>query len=134
MNKIIIDGSDAIFGRLCSFAAKKVLEGNEIIIVNSGKVLITGNRNDIVSKYDTLRKKGGFSQKGPKISRSASTILKRAVRGMIPDFRRGIGKESFKRIKCYNNIPEELKNEKILKMDYPRKLKFIELNELVRSI
>lgn len=134
MKKIIIDGNGAIFGRVCSTAAKKALEGNEVIIINSDKLIITGNKSDIIYKYDRLRKKGGFSQKGPKISRIPHMMLKRSIRGMLPDFRRGYGKTVFRNIKCYDGIPKELTNEKKIIIENPKKLKFIELKELLNRI
>ena len=132
--KIIIDGYGAIFGRLCSFAAKKALEGNEIIIVNSEETIMTGNKKDIIRKYDILRKKGGHSQKGPKYSKIPYRMLKRGIRGMLPDFRKGQGKQAFKRVKCYDDIPENLKAEKMIKVNAPKKLKYIKLKELSEKI
>lgn len=132
--KIIVDGSGAVFGRLCSFAAKKALEGHEVIIVNSEKTIMTGNKKDIIEKYGSLRKKGGHSQKGPKYSKIPYMMLKRGIKGMLPDFRKGQGKEAFKRVKCYDDIPEKLKDEKIIKVNAPKKLKFIKLKELSEKI
>ena len=132
--KIIIDGSEAIFGRIASFAAKKALEGNEIVIVNSEKVIITGNKKATIEKYDNLRKKGGHSQKGPRYSNLPEKMLKRGIRGMFPDHRRGIGREAFKKIRCYVGVPDEFKNEKMIKIIAPKKLKYIELKELAKKI
>ena len=69
MVNLIIDANGAIFGRLCSFAAKIALEGNEIAIINSEKTLITGNKNDIVKHYKMLREIGGHALSFPKHSR-----------------------------------------------------------------
>lgn len=132
--KIIIDGTGAVFGRLCSFAAKKSLEGNEIIIVNCEKVIMTGNKNEIIGRYSSLRARGGHSQKGPKYSKIPFMMMKRGIRGMLPDHRKGIGKEAIKRVMCYDSIPEELKNEKMLKIDAPKKFRYIELKELAEKI
>jgi len=110
------------------------LEGSEVIIVNSEKVVITGNKKDIIEKYSSLRKKGGHSQKGPKYIKIPYSMLKRAIRGMLPDFRKGQGKLAFKRVKCYDGIPENLKDEKIVSINAPKKLKFIELKELSEKI
>jgi len=134
MAKIIIDGKGAIFGRLCSFAAKKALEGNEIIIVNSEKTIMTGDKKGIVEKYSVLRRKGGHSLKGPKYSKVPYMMLKRGIRGMLPDFRRGQGKIAFKRIKCYDGIPKELESEKMIKITAVKKMKFIELKELSEKL
>jgi len=132
--KRIIDGNGAVFGRICSYAAKKSLEGDEIVIVNSEKAIISGNKKDIIKKYDALRKKGGFSQKGPKYSNVPYKMLKKAIRGMLPDFRKGQGKLAFGRIKCYDGVPSEFKDEKMIKINAPKKLKHIELKELSEKI
>ena len=134
MARIIIDGTGAVFGRICSFTAKKALEGNEVIIVNSEKTIMTGNKKDTIAKYSSIRKKGGHSQKGPKLSNVPHRILKRAIRGMLPDHRKGQGKETLKRIKCYDGMPEEFKEEKMMKVNAPKKLKFMELKELASKI
>ena len=105
--KIIIDVDGAIFGRVCSFAAKKALEGNEIIIVNSEKAIMTGNKKNIIQKYLNLRASGGHSPKRPKYTKISSYMIKRGIRGMLPDHRRGIGKQALSRVRCYNHIPEE---------------------------
>ncbi len=134
MSKIIIDGNGAVFGRICSFVAKRALEGNEIIVVNSEKTIMTGNKKDIIAKYSAIRKKGGHSQKGPKLSNVPHMILKRAIKGMLPDHRKGQGKETLKRIKCYDGMPDEFKDEKMIKVNAPKKLKFMELKELASKI
>lgn len=134
MSKIIIDGSGAVFGRVCSFAAKRALEGSEIAIVNSEKTILTGNKKDTIAKFEAIRKKGGHSQKGPKLSNVPYMILRRAIRGMLPDHRKGQGKEALGRVKCYDGIPAELKDEKMMKINAPKKLKFMELKELASKI
>ena len=45
---MIIDGTNLILGRLASVAAKKALLGDDIIIVNCDKVLVTGTKKNIV--------------------------------------------------------------------------------------
>jgi large subunit ribosomal protein L13 len=132
--KIIIDGKEAVFGRLASFSAKKALEGNEIIILNSEKVIMTGNKKDLIKKYSELRKKGGNSRNGPKYTKIPYKMLKRGIRGMLPDHRAGIGKQAFLRIKCHDGIPEEFKEQKMMKISAPPKNKFITLKELAEKI
>jgi|TARA_B100002003_G_C13888389_1_gene433359 large subunit ribosomal protein L13 len=134
MKKIIIDAEGAVFGRVCSFVAKKALEGNEMVIVNSEKVVITGNKKDIIGKYDALRKKGGHSQKGPKYSNVAYMMLKKGIRGMLPDHRKGIGKQALNRVRCHNGIPKEFEEEKVLKISAPKKIKSMTLKELSGKI
>ena len=132
--KIIINAEGAVFGRMCSFAAKKALEGNEINIVNCEKAIITGNKKDIIKKYDELRKKGGHSMKGPKYSNVSYKMIKHAIRGMIGDHRKGQGKIALSRIKCYNGIPEEYRDEKMIKANAAKKIKYMELGDLSNKI
>jgi large subunit ribosomal protein L13 len=134
ITKIIIDADNAVFGRLCSYAAKKALEGNEIIIVNSENTVITGNKKDIIKRYDSLRRKGGKSLKGPRYVRFPYKMLKWCIRGMLPDHRKGQGKQAFSRVRCYEGIPEEFKDEKKIKMQAPKNSKYMQLKELAQRI
>jgi len=134
MVKIIIDADMGIFGRLCVFAAKKALEGDEVVIVNSEKAVITGNKKNIIEKYKILRDKGGTSLKGPKYSKIPYMMLKRGIRGMLPDHRRGQGKLAFSRIRCYNKLPTEFEGQKMIKAGHAKPKKFITLKELSEKI
>jgi len=134
MKKIIIDATKGSFGRICSYAAKQALEGNEIVIVNSEKAIISGNPKDTINKYRESKQKGGHSLKGPKYINVAYRILKRGVRGMLPDHRKGQGKLAFTRVKCHNGVPEEFKDKEMEKVQGSRSNKYITLQELIRKI
>jgi len=114
LNKIVIDGEGQIMGRLACYAAKQALLGNEIAVLNSEKVIITGTKKDIVEKFQKPRKIGGDRFQGPYPSRDTEKLMKRAIRRMLPDYRIGRGREAWKRIKCYNGFPEEFKKDKII--------------------
>ena len=43
----IIDASNLLLGRLASIIAKRLLSGEEIIVVNAEKAVISGNRENI---------------------------------------------------------------------------------------
>ena len=62
----IIDGKNAILGRLASYTAKEALKGEEIIIINCDQIIITGNKKNIKEKFEAKRNRVGSSQKGPK--------------------------------------------------------------------
>jgi len=134
MKRIILDANGAVFGRLCGFAAKNALNGNEIIVVNCNKAIITGNKKDIIKKYKILVGKGGSSQKGPRYIKEPYRMLKRGIRGMLPDHRKGVGKLALSKIKCYNALPPEYENEKMTKSRKIKPKKFIELKELSERI
>ena len=78
----------------------------------AGDVIITGNKKDIREKFEAKRGRVGSTQKGPKVSRSSEKIVKRAIRGMLPNYRDGRGRDALKRIKCYVGIPKEYEESK----------------------
>ena len=91
----IIDGKGVVLGRLASYAAKEVLKGEKIIVLNCGEVIITGNKKDIKEKFEQKRRRVGSGQKGPKYSKLNYKIVKRAIRGMLPNHRKGKGKIAY---------------------------------------
>jgi large subunit ribosomal protein L13 len=133
MNKIVIDGKNAILGRLASFAAKKSLLGREIAIVNCDEVVISGKPGSIIGEYQEMRAKGGSSRKGPFFPRSPERIVKRTVRGML-SYKQGRGREALKRIRCYNDVPEEFGKANKIVAGKEKKIKTIKLKDLSRDI
>lgn len=130
----IIDGKNAVLGRLASYAAKESLKGEEINIVNCEQIIITGNKRDIEADIQKRREMIGSGQKGPHISRTSEKIVKRAIRGMLPDHRTGRGKEAFKKIKCYVGVPAEFKDAKKISFHNEDKLKYIQVKEISKWI
>ena len=134
MTKILIDAQGEIFGRLCSFAAKQALEGNDIDIINTEKSIISGDKNGIIQKFRDLRAKGGWSQKGPRPSKNTEMLMKRSIRGMLPDFRWGEGKAAFSRIKCYVGIPKEFEKGEAIKLKTKKPNRYIERGEVAKAL
>jgi len=128
----IIDGKDAILGRLASYVAREALKGEEFSIVNCEQIIITGNRKNIEEYLLSKRQRVGSTQKGPKVSRTSEKIVKRAIRGMLPNYRTGRGRDALKRIKCYVGVPKEFEKEKIVSMksDYQNKSKIVKVKEV----
>lgn len=108
----IIDGKNAILGRLASYAAKEALKGEEIVVVNCEEIIITGNKQNIMEEFEAKRQRVGSTFKGPKVSRSNEKIVKRVIRGMLPNYRVGRGRIALKRIKCYAGTPKEFEGTK----------------------
>jgi len=129
----IIDGKDAVLGRLASYVAKEALKGEEIVILNCEEVIITGNKKNIEKKFEEKRGRVGSSQKGPKHHRVSEKIVKRVIRGMLPDHRKGKGKETLKRIKCYNKIPKEFQEKKKIVAGKEKKNKFVRIKEVSKG-
>jgi large subunit ribosomal protein L13 len=128
----VIDGKNAVMGRLASYVAKESLKGEEVNIVNCEDVIITGNKKFIKEDLQKKREMIGSGQKGPHISRTSEKIVKRAIRGMLPDHREGRGKEAFQRIKCYVGVPPEFKDSKKITFNDEDKLKYIRVKELTK--
>lgn len=128
----IIDGKNAILGRLASYVAKELLKGEEIAVVNCEEIIITGNKKNIKEKFEERRGKIGSGQKGPKHSRTSEKIVKRTIRGMLPNHRKGRGKEALKRIKCYAKIPKEFMEAKKIIAGKEIKKKFSLVKEFIK--
>ena len=126
----IIDGKNAVLGRLASYAAKQALKGEEIVILNCDQVIITGNKKNIRKEFEEKRGKVGSGQKGPKHSRNADKRIKRAIRGMLPNFRQGRGKIAYRKIKCYIGIPKEFQESKKIIGGREKKAKFVRVGDI----
>jgi len=128
----IIDGSDTILGRLASYCAKQTLKGEEIVVLNCEKVMITGDKEGFKKKIEETKSKIGSGQKGPKYSKVSEKIVKRAIRGMLPNHRKGRGKIAYKRIKCYNSVPKEFQGVKTIKGGKEKKFKFFHIKDILK--
>jgi large subunit ribosomal protein L13 len=129
----VINGKNAILGRLASFAAKKALMGNQIAIVNCNEVVVSGKPKSVIGEYQISRKRGGASQHGPFFPKSPERIVKRTIRGMI-SYKQGRGRMAFNRIKCYNDTPLELEESKKLTAGKEKRIKTIKLKDLSKEI
>ena len=128
----IIDGKNAVMGRLASYAAKEALKGEKIVILNCEHVIITGNKENIAREFKEQRSRIGWGQRGPKHIKTSERIVKRVIRGMLPNYREGRGREAFARIKCYIGIPKEFENAKKIVSGKEKKIKFSEVGEFVK--
>ena len=103
---MIINGKDAVLGRLASYTAKKLLAGEEVSIVNAEKVIITGDSVEITKKY--LKKRSiGSPQHGPFFPTKPDLIVRRTVRGMLP-YKTNKGRIAFKKLRVYIGTPVEM--------------------------
>lgn len=110
----VIDATDTVMGRLASYVAKRLLEGEEIVIINAEKAIITGNKKDIMEKY-FIRRRVGSQRKGPYYPRMPDRILRRCVKGMLP-YKKPSGKSAYKRLKVFIGVPRKYENEDAIKI------------------
>ncbi|MBU2612695.1 MAG: 50S ribosomal protein L13 [Nanoarchaeota archaeon] len=128
----VVQGKGVPLGRLASFAAKEALKGEEISIINCNEVIITGNYKSTKENFDTKRSRVGSGQRGPKHSATTEKIVKRAIRGMLPNAREGRGRIALKKIKCYSKVPKELEKEKVIEIPTSKKIKYSLVKEFTK--
>jgi large subunit ribosomal protein L13 len=114
----MIDGTDKVLGRLASQAAKLLLKKDSVVVVNAGKVVITGHVQDLTAKYKQrieLKDKAN-PEHSPYWSRRPDMFVKRVVRGMLP-YKKPSGKAAYKRLRVYDGFPEEAKKLKVFDVE-----------------
>jgi len=114
--KIVINAEGAAMGRIAAYAAKQSLLGKKIIIVNSEKAIVTGRKDTTLNEHLVSRQRGGNLINGPFYPSAPEKIMKRTIRGMLP-YKQERGRSAFKRIKTYEGLPEEFKNDKMIKLE-----------------
>ena len=132
----IIDAESLILGRMASIIAKRMLEGEKIIIVNAEKAVLSGEKKSRVREAKEFLEVG-HPKKGPFHYRRPDRIVRRTVRGMLP-YKQPKGKRAYKRLKVFIGIPDELKHQKMetLAEAHAEKLKcpYFALGKLAKEI
>jgi large subunit ribosomal protein L13 len=108
---VVVDASNCISGRVCSKISKLLLQGNRVSVVNAEKVMISGNKYEVIESYKKTLEVSSVTNPihGPFHPRRPDTIITRMIRGMVPK-RKSSGIQAFKRLRVYIGTPEELKN------------------------
>ena len=106
---IIIDAKGLVLGRMASIIAKRLLQGETIMVVNAEKAVISGKKQSRVKAAKTFLEVG-HPKKGPFHPRRPDRIVRRTIRGMLP-WRKPKGKQAYKRLRVFIEVPEELKGK-----------------------
>ncbi len=134
---MIIDAENAIVGRLSAIVAKKALQGEEVIIVNAEKAVISGDPLKIKAVYYKRRQmtQKANPENASKWSRRPDLLLKKIISGMLPKHS-ARGKAALARIKAFLGVPEEYegKAEKFAFTSEKLGNRFITLGKLVTKI
>lgn len=136
---IVVDASNCISGRLCSKISKLLLQGNRVSVVNAEKAMVSGNKYKTIDSYKERLEVGSVTNpiNGPFHPRRPDTIITKMVRGMIPK-RKTSGMESFKKLRVYIGIPNELKNSTMQTFDDAKITKpesfYITMGEVAKQI
>lgn len=93
--------------------------GDYVIIVNAGKVNLTGNKLNDKIYYNHSRYTGGLRERTAKemIEKYPVEMIERAVKGMLPKGR--LGRQMYKKLFVYEEgeHPHSAQQPKALKMD-----------------
>jgi large subunit ribosomal protein L13 len=107
-NELILDAKNQILGRLASYAAKRAIDGNTVIVLNADKAIISGKRNNIIE--EAKRRLGtrtlGHQENAPIHPRRPDLYFRRVLRGMLPR-KKAKGRVAFHRVHVYVGVPEE---------------------------
>lgn len=131
---IVINAEDCVAGRLASFVAKRLLKGEDIVIVNAEKAVVTGNPK-VIEKFFGEKIARGDPYHGPFYPKKPENMLRRIVRGMLP-FHKSRGRSAYRKLKVYRSVPDEYKNiesEVIGKAKSRSECKFVYLENLSKK-
>lgn len=117
---IILNGENAIVGRLATITAKYLVKGEEVAVINIEKATISGDPDKVVEVY---RKRRGIQNKAnpeesTKWPRRPDFLFKRIIQGMLPKNTRG--EKLLKNLKAHMGVPKELA-DKASKAEAPKK-------------
>jgi large subunit ribosomal protein L13Ae len=123
---VIIDAKGHLLGRLATYVAKQLEQGQKIVIIRCEHTLMSGSHFRGKIKYmDFLRKRMSTNpKKGPIHFRCPSRIVWRVIRGMLPHTTPK-GAASLGRLKCFDGCPLSLNAKK--KMCVPDALRVVRL-------
>ncbi|UCF45162.1 MAG: 50S ribosomal protein L13 [Candidatus Bathyarchaeota archaeon] len=132
----LVNADGLILGRMASKVAKRLLNGEKVIIVNAEKAVLSGKKKSKVAEAKEFLEVGA-PRKGPFHYRRPDRILRKTVRGMLP-FKQPKGKIAYKKLKVFIGVPEDLKDQQMetLKEAQVSKLKgpYFTLAELAKEI
>lgn len=109
-----VDATDLVLGRAASIIAKKLLEGEDVIVVNADKLVITGDKKSTLSEYDAWTKIISLVDptQGPFHPRRSGDLFRRTVRGMLP-MKKKKGREAFSRLEAYSGVPSKFEDDEM---------------------
>ena len=136
---MIINGEGHILGRLASVVSKKLLDGEEVVVLNAEKIMLTGNKDWAYARYKQRVDRKSISNPrdlGPKYPRRPEDIFRRTVKGMLPT-KKTKGKVAYKGLKAFVGVPAEYADtelETIPEAEYNNIKKGMELGEISKLL
>jgi large subunit ribosomal protein L13 len=108
----LVNAEGLIVGRLGSKVAKRLLNGEEVVILNAEKAVFSGKKKSKIAEAKQFLEVGA-PERGPFHYRRPDKYLRKTVRGMLP-FKQPKGKTAYKRLKVFMGVPLELKGKEMI--------------------
>lgn len=103
----VIDGTNLIYGRLAGAVATMIMNGDEVVVLNAEKIIVTGERSEVLKNFKHKVDLGEVTKrKGPFYPRRADLLFKRCVRGMIPRYTT-TGRDAYRELKVFVGAPKQ---------------------------
>ena len=134
----VINADGLVLGRLCTHVAKRLRNGEELIVVNAERAIVSGNRPQLLEFYKHRRKRASsqYKMKGPHYPRTPDRILKRSVRGML-EYKKPSGRAAYKRLRVYIGVPKEYASTQMETLDSAKKpnlVRYMYLGDISREL
>ncbi len=133
---MVVDATGLILGRMASIIAKRLLQGEAIIVVNAEKAVISGGRQSRVKEAKAFLDVG-HPRKGPFHPRSPDRIVRRTVRGMLPR-RKPKGQQAYKRLRVFLSVPKGFESKELQTIHGAKAEKlrcpYVSVGEIARDI
>jgi len=133
----VINGDKAIFGRVLAFASKKLQVGEEVVVVNAEKSVLSGNKDVIIENYRAKRNIQNKSnpEHSPPYPVRPDLFMKYVLKGMLPK-KKASGRIAWKKFKAHLGMPKEFegKAQKFYKTSDDLRCKFVSLGDVCRAL
>lgn len=131
-----VNADGLIVGRMSSNIAKRLIDGEQVIILNAEKAVYSGKRKSQIAEAHLFLEVGA-PERGPFHYRRPDRMLKKTVRGMLP-CNQPKGKMAFKRLKVFMGVPLEFKDQQVIQFEDAQASKLkgpsLTLGELAKEI
>lgn len=129
---VVVDAADQVLGRVCSRVAKQLLKGENVVVVNAERAVVTG-RPDLVYRVYLEKRWRGDPHHGPYYPTLPEAILRRSVRGMLP-YKKPKGREALRRLRVHAGNPQNLRGERVAKNSSQLTHKYVTLSDISKQL
>jgi len=132
----LVNAEGLIVGRMASKVAKRLLNGEEVTILNAEKAIFSGKKKAKILEAHIFLEVGA-PVRGPFHYRRPDRFLRKTVRGMVP-YKQPKGKEAYGRLKVFMGVPLEFKGKEMITFEEASSAKLkgphFTLGELAKEI